>query len=921
MQLPVLFSYKSVLKILALNSLCHLFFLQTPVLSTSLSEQLQSQIQDTDQKIQYTQSAISACNNTLNKLAADSVAAITSYQANTSQNKSPLSDIDKEIASLSQKVTLLNKQIFEVKQDSSLTVHKLDSQKISFSRESTRLQQLISAASSSIKSMTEQRDQHIKTASLTSNNALVTINAENARIDLLLSNHHNELTNLNARREKLKQDSILLTTQLYNIQTLASSDQRKYDSLIATVNHQVQLASNLVSQAKTKRNAFLTTNNQILQNYTAQRAKTVSNTGLISANLTNSQNEYNRIRTSLNAIISKYESGKAPLVKRIREIDSTLHTRQMQKTLWKLMDEKWSVDSAVSAKRNELDEIIQQAAVKRKNAMKLTEQKEAELNALLGKLDQYLEKPGVKQAASQLNSLTAAQRKARIQEVRSNIDKDIITQTARKEEASKALAAYEKNNPATNNPSVQKLQQLEKTISSLQKQKEDLSRQKDSLDALIGSQTQQISKADAGFQKEIGTLDSSLSLHSRKSISLSSQRTQVLQKHTLSQKTSQDSLNKIVIELKNIDNRIAALNRDIILSNNRKEQIKAETVNLTQAFEQQKTQAGAAAQNLIGLIASKEQESASHSAQLQQLTQQHGITVQELQTRLNTLRNTLQSLNSQLFTLSAQQQNLQKQQSSLNLKLHTTEQDLSKKISEINTAKIKTKQELLTLQSELQQLNTRRTQLAQSLEAEKERQKKAAISYNSQNTSTDYQQSKPPVQTISPVKPQPVQVQQSQTVTPAYSKSLQQYDSLIKVREQELLNLRAQREKTLQENQVLQKKQHTTTSTPPTPPATAASTAASTAAPTTASAATPAAAPAAVKRVQPSPQSNEHQVMSQKIIEHIYTLLGEDKKADAYRLFTTNKKFLQTTAPVEAIRILESSFIDMQPGAANANDW
>ena len=61
--------------------------------------------------------------------------------------------------------------------------------------------------------------------------------------------------------------------------------------------------------------------------------------------------------------------------------------------------------------------------------------------------------------------------------------------------------------------------------------------------------------------------------------------------------------------------------------------------------------------------------------------------------------------------------------------------------------------------------------------------------------------------------------------------------------------------------------------------------------------------------------------MSQKIIEHIYTLLGEDKKADAYRLFTTNKKFLQTTAPVEAIRILESSFIDMQPGAANANDW
>ena len=151
--------------------------------------------------------------------------------------------------------------------------------------------------------------------------------------------------------------------------------------------------------------------------------------------------------------------------------------------------------------------------------MKLTEAKEAELNALLGKLDQYMEKPGVKQAASQLSSLTSAQKKARIAEIRSNIDKDITRQTSLKQQASRDLSAYEKNNPATNNPSVQKLNLLEKSITTLQKQKETLNRQKDSLDALIASHSQSMSKTDAEFQKEIRTLDSTLSIHTQKSLS------------------------------------------------------------------------------------------------------------------------------------------------------------------------------------------------------------------------------------------------------------------------------------------------------------------------------------------------------------------------------------------------------------------
>lgn len=896
MQLPTLLSYKSVNNLLNLNYLFFLLSLAFPVLSAPSIQQLQSQIQLVDQKILSTQSGISACNNTLKKLTQDSIATISGYQTNALQNNAPLTDIEKEIAALSQKLNLLNKKIYKAKQDSIQAAFKLDSQKVSYNRESARLQQLISAASNSIKSMTEQRDQYIKTASLTSNDALTTLNAENARIDLLLSNYHNELSNLKIRVAKLKQDSINIATQLQNNQALASNDLKKHDSLVTIINRQVQIASNQLSQAKAKRNDFLNSNNQTLQNYTAQRAKAISSAGLISANLAKSQNEHNRIRTSLSAITSKYEKGKAPLLKEVREIDSILHIRGMQKSLWALMDEKWSLDSAISAKRNELDEIIQQAALKRKNAMKLTEKKEAELNALLGKLDQYLEKPGVKQATSQLSSLTSAQKKARIKEVRSNIDKDITKQTSLQQQASRNLSAYEKNNPATNNPSVQKLQQLEQSITTLQKQKETLGRQKDSLDALVASLSQSMSKSDAKFQEEIRKQDSTLSLYSKKSILLSSQRAKALQNHSLLQKKDQDSLNKIVIELKNIDNRNTTINRELSASNTRKEQLKLEILNLTQSLEQQKLQAGEAAQNLIGHIAEKEQELALHSNQLQQLTTQQNKTVQQYQSSLNTLKSAIQSLNSQLFTISTQQQNLKNQQNDLNSRLYASEKELSKKISEINAAKLISKQQLQAFQSELQKLSAQKAQLTEILNAEKERQRKvtAATPHSSQNTSAAYQNSKPPVKTASIENSNPIQMQQPQTFVPDH-KSILQYDSLIRIREQELLRLRAQRDKTLQENMIQQKKPSTVPQTQS--PAISA------------------------KAAQKPTGVNEHQIMSQKIIEQIYTLLGEAKKSDAYRLFTSNRKFLEATAPVEAIRILESSFDGMQSGSVNSNGW
>lgn len=874
-----------------ISSLLFSIFFYFHICSASQIEQLQYQLQDIENKIQNTNSSIQSCNLTLEKLTQDSINTVTQFQSSQSQRKGPLSNLEMDLVTASQQVETLKREILQAKQDSIQTSMKLEEQRNSFKRENGTLQKLITAASNDLKSMRSQRDQYLLTASLTSNNNITTINAENARIDLLLSKYHNELANLSANREHLKQDSTLKVSQLQSDMAIASSDLKALDTEIAAANLAVQEASNRLSQVKKKRSESQLANNQVLQSYTNQRAKTLSSLNLTTANLTKNQNDYQRIRSGLDATMAKYEKGKVPFQIKIRGADSTLQTRQLQKSLWTVMKEKFSVDSAISAARNDLDEIIQQAAKKRKNATKLTEQKEAELNGLLGKLDLILEKPGVKQASNQLASLTVEQKRARIQEVLSNIDNDIVKQTSMKQQALQALLNYEKSNPAASNPSVQQLQKLEKTLASLQSQQQYYSGQKDSLDNLVASQSQVVNKTEAQFQKEIRQLDSTFSILSKRSIALTSKRSQKQQTYSISHQKTQNAINKIIFDLKDTDNRINTINREIVLCRNRKEQLKSELANSSQLFEQQKIQASASAQNIVNLIAKKEQEFASLSNQLQQTNIQNGQITQNLQNNLSITSSSLQSLNSKLYSATVQYQNLQRQQNNLNTQLFSSEKELSAELREISSAKAKSNQQLSTLLAQLQQLKSRKSALLETIKTETERN--AVLTYESQKSSLESQQSKPPSENPKPVKPVPAH--QFQVTTQASSRSLQQYDSLIIAREQELSRLRDQRNKALQErNAETAPEAFQVTRKEPTPVS---------------------------KSGQSSSGGKERQIQSQKIIEQIYSLLGEEKNAEAYRMFLTNKEFLKNTAPVEAIRILESTFDGMQLSDINSSSW
>ena len=153
---------------------------------------------------------------------------------------------------MSQKISQLNKEIYEAKQDSTKQL-QTDSQKVLYTRESTNpTAHLCRFQQHKIDDRTAQLIH--KNRIPTSNDALIKPTQKTPK-SIFLSKYHNELLNLKIRVEKLKQDSINLTTQLQNNQALASIE-LKHDSLIAIINRQVQIASNRFHRQRPKEMVF-----------------------------------------------------------------------------------------------------------------------------------------------------------------------------------------------------------------------------------------------------------------------------------------------------------------------------------------------------------------------------------------------------------------------------------------------------------------------------------------------------------------------------------------------------------------------------------------------------------------------------------------------------------------------------------------
>ncbi|NLD98307.1 MAG: hypothetical protein GX640_00400 [Fibrobacter sp.] len=809
-------------------------------------EKIMAQIQTLDQKIKSIEDVIASYSNTLQQLILDSINIESEYFTTNQKLQNPISDFDIRLSSLTTEITELQKQISQARQDSSTSISEYNRKRLSLKNQISQLEQTSSTIKATIASLTISKQSLLNIATQNSDNSINALNSEHRTIDTLISHRTRELNSLLPRREQLVKDSAALVTRLNDDVQQAAKNIKILDSIISKSEAAVQDYSNQISILKQNHTQDLNSQKSVLQNYTSQKIRLASTLTQLNISITNKTTERQQLRTKIDASVSEYEKGRAPFVKQLTEAENTLNTRNHQKALWATMKDVFTLDSTIIIKRNELDELIQQAALKRKNATKLSGTKEDELNELMGQLDLLLKKDGVQQAYNQLKTLTLAQRRIRVYQVIANIDNDIIQQTAKKKQAEEALAKYERSNPMSTNPSVVKLKELDNTLTSLKNQKALISQQTDSLNDLINKQNLTINRSESLFKSKLHDLDSVLSIYTTQKNSYTTQRNQANLKNSQAQKNALATINQTLNNLKATNLRITTINTELQTANNRKEAIKTELANATEQFNQRKIRAQQDAQTTDATLAAKQQELANLSNQIKTLQAQDEQFVQESLSSSSKFKATTRFLDSCLLSKNNDRIKLNNQKLSASTQLKNANQSYLQKSMQVKSQIVKAREILSAKDSELKLTYQKRTNL---------------INYMNNLSLPAQTNPEPQTPPISKTPSPTPAVSQLANISQPSAQTLQTYDSLIRAKEAELQKLQAQK------NQMLQP------------------------------------APAQVVK--------DPVLESQKIIEHIYNLIGENKNIDAYNLFTTKEKQLRANSPAEAVDMLKATFNEM----------
>ena len=248
---------------------------------------------------------------------------------------------------------------------------------------------LLTSKSQELTVLKKRREQLVNVGSQTTNETISSIMAENNGIDMTLAKLVKELTDAKSRLEQLFRDSVNQVSTISGELIRAKQQLSMDDSLFEQADKQATQELGLLADAQSKFSQNQTAHLQIIQNLSLEKTGVVSTLTRLNLQIDKTQQERRQLGETAGALQSRYESGRAPYIKQISEAQSNLKTRNAQFEIWSVMKEMSIIDSSISETKNELDELIKQSASGKRNAKKLIDPKEQELNMLLGKQDLY----------------------------------------------------------------------------------------------------------------------------------------------------------------------------------------------------------------------------------------------------------------------------------------------------------------------------------------------------------------------------------------------------------------------------------------------------------------------------------------------------------------------------------------------------
>ena len=329
-------------------------------------------------------------------------------------------------------------------------------------------------------------------------------------------------------------------------------------------------------------------------------------------------------------------------------------------------------------------------------------------------------KPGVKKAHKQLASLTLSQKKARIDQVLSNIKKSITELTTQKIKAEQNLAEFEHSNPVISDPSVIKLRSIDSIAQVLNAQFTSAGVQKDSLDKLINSKQSASDNDAAAFQAQIRSLDISSKAASQERTALASALEQSrrvvsdIQKNVLSlfKRTSADifsaknSIQLIQTEIQNLNKRKLLLAQNLSSAQNDLKERKLKASQELQALELQ--------------ISAKEIEITGLSSNRIKSAELTASTWKDFQTKRAENWKMAEQIRILISTQVQELQQFKSKQNAIGSEISTAEQEFKKTQASIISSRVTFQNQIKKKQIEIVELGKSRDIAMQKLLSEKE---------------------------------------------------------------------------------------------------------------------------------------------------------------------------------------------------------
>jgi chromosome segregation ATPase len=471
--------------------------------SSSGVEQMVEQIRQIDSRITALQSELSALESQSDQSSRDSVAIVSASAAQLIQIQSKMAQVDNLIASKKNEIAQVKSQRQNLGRDSLQKVTAYNSERSLLSDRVRQTELSSTGAQNELNVLTQRMTQLQQFSQQQSDPSQVSIQKEKSRYDSIAVAKQEMLNAMHLQLKQMESDSGAQAVSIQSVQLKNEQEFQQVTGELAAADGRVQSAKGALDQAKARLAEKKGAVNATVQQLISRKASLASQLTQSSGSIKGYEAELSRLRANAGAVQKKYEAGRAPIAAQLNEATTTLATREQQQKVWMVIRDKFTLDSTISATRNQLDELIQQAASGKRGAKKLIDPKETELNALLGKQDGYLHEPGVKQMEAQLASLTMSQKRARIEQVLSNIANDISKQTTLKMQAQQALAQYDTNNPLSSDPSLKRMRQLDTLLAAEQAKKAALNSVIDSSDLQIKLCRDSITAIGAAANNEI----------------------------------------------------------------------------------------------------------------------------------------------------------------------------------------------------------------------------------------------------------------------------------------------------------------------------------------------------------------------------------------------------------------------------------